>query len=87
MGVEGMAGWSKIRAYVLVKVVTGLEREALSTLQSIPQLQEIDFIFGEYDYVLTIDAEHIEALSDIVEEHIRKAPGVAKTTTLIEAKL
>lgn len=74
-----------MRAYVLVKVKTGQEREALDALQSIASLEEIDFLFGEYDYILTIQAMDTATLARLITARIRKAPGVTQTTTLLEA--
>ncbi len=74
-----------MRAYVLVKVKTGMEREALDALQGIASLEEIDFLFGEYDYILTIQATDTATLARLITTHIRSAPGVLQTTTLLEA--
>lgn len=76
-----------MRAYVLVKVKTGLEREALDALGSIASLEEIDFLFGEYDYILTLQATDTVTLARLISTRIRKAPGVLQTTTLLEAPL
>ncbi len=74
-----------MRAYVLVKVVTGMEREAIEALRSIASLEEIDFLFGEYDYILSLHATDTATLARLIATRIRKAPGVAQTITLLEA--
>lgn len=74
-----------MRAYILVRVKTGMEREALNAFQEIASLEEIDFLFGEYDYVLTLQAVDTATLAALITTHIRKAPGVLQTTTLLEA--
>ena len=76
-----------MRAYVLVRVQTGREREALEALQSIASLEEIHFLFGEYDYILTLQAADTATLATLITSHIRKAPGVVQTITLLEAPL
>jgi len=76
-----------MRAYVLVRVATGMEREALEVFQSIASLEEIDFLFGEYDYILTVQATDTSTLARLITTRIRKAPGVVQTTTLLEAPL
>lgn len=80
-----MPPWAGMRAYVLVKVKTGQEREALDALESIASLEEIDFLFGEYDYILTIQAMDTPTLARLISTRIRKAPGVLQTITLLEA--
>lgn len=76
-----------MRAYILVKVKTGQEREALDALQNIAALEEIDFLFGEYDYILVLQATDTATLARLITMRIRKAPGVVQTTTLLEAPL
>ena len=80
-----MPGPEAMRAYVLVKVRTGQEREALDALESIASLEEIDFLFGEYDYILTIQSTDSATLARLITTRIRRAPGVIQTTTLLEA--
>ncbi len=76
-----------MRAYVLVCVKTGMEREALDALQAIASLEDIHFLFGEYDYILTVHAEDTATLARLITTRIRKAPGVTQTITLLEAPI
>jgi len=76
-----------MRAYVLVRVETGMEKETLEALQGIASLEEIDFLFGEYDYILTLQATDTTTLARLITSRIRKAPGVLQTITLVEAPL
>ncbi len=74
-----------MRAYVLVRVKTGIERETLDALQDIEGLEEIFFLFGEYDYILTFEAPDAAALAHLLTDRIRRVPGVLQTITLLEA--
>ena len=74
-----------MRAYVLVRVKTGMEREALGAFQSIASLEEIHFLFGEYDYILTVQSTDTATLARLITSRIRQAPGVLQTITLLEA--
>lgn len=76
-----------MRAYVLVKVMIGREREALDAFQDIASLEEINFLFGEYDYILTLQAPDTVTMARVVVDRVRKAPGVARTSTLLEAPM
>ncbi len=76
-----------MRAYVLVKVTTGKEREALDSLKGIASLEEINFLFGEYDYILTLQATDTVTLSRLITTRVRRAPGVVQTMTLLEAPM
>lgn len=76
-----------MRAFVLVKVATGKEREALDAYQSIPSLEEINFLFGDYDYILTIQAPDTVTMSRVIRNRVRKTPGTLQTITMIEAPM
>ena len=76
-----------MRAYVLVKVATGKEREALTALQSVAGLEEINFLFGDYDYILTLQAPDTVTIARIIRNRVRKAPGTLQTITMIEAPM
>lgn len=76
-----------MRAYVLVKVQTGMEREVVDSLKDIASLEEINFLFGEYDYILTLQATDTVTLSRLISNRIRKSPGVTQTMTLLEAPI
>jgi len=55
-----------MRAYVLVKVTTGQEQPVMEALQGIASLEEIHFLFGEWDYILSIEATDTQTLSRLI---------------------
>ncbi len=76
-----------MRAFVLVKVATGKERDAIHAFQDIPGLEEINFLFGDYDYILTLQAPDTVTMARIIRNRIRKSPGTLQTITMIEAPM
>ncbi len=76
-----------MRAYVLLKIATGREKEAMKALKAIPSLEDVHFLFGEYDYILTINSPDQLALSRLVWHRLRKIPGIERTATLLEAPM
>jgi len=78
-------GRPPVRAYVLVKVTTGRERAVFDKLNEIAGLEEIHYLFGDWDYILSIRTTDTISLSRLITERIRRTPGIAQTHTLIEA--
>jgi DNA-binding Lrp family transcriptional regulator len=74
-----------MKAYILVKVLTGHERDVFDRLSELRGLEEIHYLFGDWDYLLSIRAADTLGLSRIITQRIRKTPGIAQTTTLLEA--
>ncbi len=84
---EGVPHREPMRAYVLVKVRTGREKGVMESLQEIAAIREIHFLFGEYDYLLSLDVPDTTALARLVSMRIRKVPGIEQTATLVEAPI
>ena len=68
-------------------VLIQAERSALSTLGG--ELADIDgvaeaySVTGEWDFVAIVRVRHHEELAQVVAEHIRELPGVARTQTMV----
>jgi len=76
-----------MRAFVLVKVATGQEVEAMQALRAIPNVEDLHFLFGEFDYILSVDSPSCEALSRLLTQRVRRISGVEQTVTLLEAPI
>ncbi len=76
-----------MRAYVLMKVTVGMERTVMEQITGIPGLEEVHVLFGDYDYILALQAPDVSALTQVITNKIRKLHGVEKTVTLLEAPI
>lgn len=76
-----------MKAYVLVKVTTGQERQVMEALLDIPNVHDVHVLFGDYDYMIEIESADSAALGRLVTDQIRKVPGVEKTMTLMVTSL
>jgi len=75
-----------LRAYVLVKVDVGRDREVfteIQNLQKIYRVKEVASVFGVYDLVVKVEAEAHKDLETVVFEALRQIPGVRETVTLV----
>jgi anthranilate phosphoribosyltransferase len=72
-------------AYVLLKVEVGAEKKVMAQLNNIGELKEAYVLFGDYDYIIGLEALDIQALARTVTHKIRRIQGVEKTITLVEA--
>ena len=75
-----------ILAYVLLKVGSGLEREACKKVADFEEVLMADITYGEYDVTAKIAAANMEALDEFLTEKLRKVPGVLVTSTMIIAR-
>ena len=73
------------QAYVLLKVSPGYERNIVKELKDIPEIEDINELYGEWDIIIKASVERIEDLDTLLSEKMRKIEGVTLTSTMIVA--
>ena len=76
-----------VKGYLLIKLVPGLEPEALSQIRATNGVNEVNLVFGQWDAIAVAEAKTIFELSKIIVGEVRGIQGVQDTTTLLEAEL
>jgi len=76
-----------VNAYILVRLVPGLESNAMSQMRAIPGVKDLITVFGRWDAIIQVEAKTIPALSRMVIGQIRGIQGVQATETLVAAEL
>ena len=72
-----------IKAYILIKLVPGLESDALSQVRNIRGVQTVDLIFGQWDAVAIAEAKTLGDMMQTVISQIRSIQGIQDTQTLV----
>jgi DNA-binding Lrp family transcriptional regulator len=73
--------------YVLISVAPSQIKRIFKELSSIPEINELSALFGEYDIIAKIDATNVEQLAKIVIKKIRTIEGIVDTRTLRGVKI
>ena len=76
-----------VKGYLLIKLVPGLESDALSHIRAVPGISDVNLVFGQWDAVAVADAKNLFELSRIVVGEIRGIQGVEDTSTLVQSDL
>jgi len=76
-----------VTAYILVKLVPGLESSALSQIRVTPGVMDVNLVFGQWDAIAVAEAKSLFELSKIVVGEVRGIQGVQDTTTLLQGEL
>jgi len=71
--------------YVMITVQPGYEMKVVEYLQMIPEIIEINPLFGEYDIVAKVEFSHYAVLNNIVLKKIRPLVGIRDTKTMLTA--
>lgn len=72
-----------MRAYVLINVRTGEERQIKKLFANAPGITRAEVTFGPYDMIVQLEAPDLAALGKLVSGTIRAAPGVENTLTCL----
>ena len=76
-----------VKGYLLIKLVPGLESEALSQVRATQGVLGVNLVFGQWDAIAVAEAKTLFELTKIVVGEVRGIQGIQDTTTLLEAKL
>lgn len=76
-----------VKGYLLVKLVPGLEADALSQIRAIPGVTDLNLVFGGWDAIAVAEAKTLFELSRIIVSEIRSIQGVQDTVTLVQGEL
>ncbi len=75
-----------VNAYILVRLIPGLESNAMSQMRVIPGVNDVITVFGRWDAIVQVEAKTMSALSRMVIGQIRGIQGVQATETLVAAE-
>lgn len=76
-----------VKGFLLIKLVPGLESDALSQIRRTQGVQEVSLVFGQWDAVAVAEAKTLFELTKMVVGEVRGIQGVQETTTLLQAEL
>ena len=76
-----------VKGYILIKLVPGLESDALSHIRAIPGVEDINLVFGQWDAIAIAEAKNLFELAKVIVGEVRGIQGVQDTTTLLQGAL
>jgi DNA-binding Lrp family transcriptional regulator len=76
-----------VKGYLLIKLVPGLEADALSQIRVIPGIEDVNLVFGQWDAIAIAQAKSLFELTKITVGEVRSIQGVQDTTTLVQGEL
>ncbi|NWF87615.1 Lrp/AsnC ligand binding domain-containing protein [Candidatus Bathyarchaeota archaeon] len=75
-----------VGAYILFKVASGNEREALEKIANLPEVHTVGMVYGEYDLIAKITVPTLHSLEDFMAKKISKIPSIILTSTMVIAQ-
>lgn len=75
------------KGYLLIKLVPGLESDALTQIRATQGITDVTMVFGQWDAIAVAEGKTLFELTKIIVSEVRGVQGVQDTTTLLEAEL
>ena len=72
-----------LRAYILIETVVGTSTKVVASLKAMRGVKSADFVTGPYDVIVEVEAIGEGSLGELLEDHVRRVPGVTKTVTCL----
>ena len=76
-----------VKGYILIKLLPGLEPDALSQIRAVPGISEVNLVFGQWDALAMAEAKSLFELGWTIVNQVRSIQGVQDTTTLVQGVL
>ncbi len=71
-------------AYILLKISRDVfARGVVNEIRGLPNVEEAEILFGDYDAIVKIKAEKVHEIENFVIDKIISIDGVLSTSTLI----
>ena len=72
-----------IKAYILINTETDVEEEFMEEAKDIEGVTEVTSVYGIYDFIITVEADTMEKIKEIIAWKVRKIKDVKSTITLM----
>ncbi len=76
-----------VKGYILIKLVPGLEADALSQIRAISGVLDVNLVFGQWDAIAIAEAKTLFELANTIVGEVRSIQGIQDTTTLLQGAL
>lgn len=76
-----------VKGYILIKLVPGLESDALSQIRATQGVTDVNLVFGQWDAIAIAEAKSLFELARTIVGEVRSIQGVQDTTTLLQGAL
>ncbi|MCW4021259.1 MAG: Lrp/AsnC ligand binding domain-containing protein [Candidatus Bathyarchaeota archaeon] len=75
-----------IKAYMLLKVSSGTEREVCKKISNFDEVLDASIIYGEFDIIAKVIVKELGSLEVFLSENVRSIPSIMLTSTMIVAR-
>ena len=71
------------KAYILIETSVGKSRAVADILRSLEEIDTVDAVTGPYDIIAVVMAPDLNAVGQLVTNHIHTIAGIVRTVTCL----
>lgn len=71
------------KAFVLINADLGAERDMVNQIRTIPNVVEVQVVYGVYDIVVIVEADSLEKVKETITHRLRTLEKIRSTLTMI----
>ncbi len=75
-----------VKAFILVKVQVGSERDIFNKLKKMDEIEDVNELYGEWDIIAKVKVNKLEDLDSLISDKIRAVKEIKETSTMIVAE-
>ena len=75
-----------VTSYTLARVEPTKDNIVYDKINGLSEVKEVITTYGEYDMIIKVEVESLDALDNFVFSKLRAIEGIESTTTLISAR-
>ena len=75
-----------VTSYTLARVEPTKDNIVYHKINGLSEVKEVITTYGEYDMIIKVEVESLDALDNFVFSKLRAIEGIESTTTLISAR-
>ena len=75
-----------VTSYTLARVEPTKDNIVYDKINGLSEVKEVITTYGEYDMIIKVEVESLDALDNFVFSKLRVIEGIESTTTLISAR-
>ena len=75
-----------VTSYTLARVEPTKDNIVYDKINGLPEVKEVITTYGEYDMIIKVEVDSLDALDNFVFSKLRVIEGIESTTTLISAR-
>ncbi len=75
------------KAFVLIETEVGKPKEVVAKIRQLKGVKSVDLVSGPYDAIAIVEAEDLNAISNLITGKLHPVAGISRTVTCLAIRM